>query len=66
LLMTSSNFTVADLRGLAVDRGYRLVSRGDSFWIIEIRSGVPELNEKGDQMTFSFAETRAMLLSLTP
>jgi hypothetical protein len=58
----SGDFTLADLERLAAARNFRIVHRGILFWVVRLRTGLPEVN--GNGLVFTLLEARDMLLGL--
>ena len=58
--------TTDNLRRLASSRGYELVERENSFWLINGKTTLPEVNETQGGLVFSFEDVRQFLEGLSP
>jgi hypothetical protein len=63
--MARKDASIGTLQPLAASRGYRAVSRGGEYWLVNLRSRLPEANQARRSLVFSRQEAEAFLRRLT-
>lgn len=63
--MPRNNVSLGKLQPLAASRGFRVVSRGSEFWLVNLRNRLPEANKARQTLVFSRQEAEAFLRGLS-
>jgi hypothetical protein len=63
--MTTKHGSIGKLQPLAASRGFRVVSRGGEFWLVNLRNRLPETNKRRQTLVFSGREAEEFLRGLS-